>query len=261
MTKFWKKELSNISDNAIFGENCIVHSHCVIYDEVIIGDNCKIQSGVFIPNGVTIGDDVFIGPNVTFTNDKYPPSGNWSKTIVDTYVSIGAGATILPGITIGEGAKVGAGSVVTKDIPKNEIWIGNPAIPFGLRSSYPKLKYNKNIDTELANYICGFVDGEGSFGKSKNGKYLQFRFAIESDYRDKDLYGEIKKIFTTAKEYERRRETLVNKLSCHTMSLVVGNKQGLLEEVIPFFDTFELKGFKKIKYLRWREDYLNHINT
>ena len=130
-TKFYKKRLSNISKNAEIADGCIIHSHVVIYDDVIIGKNVKIQSGVFIPNGVIICDNAFIGPHVTFTNDKYPPSNGkgWLKTYVHDGASIGAGAIILPGITIGENAIVGAGAVVTKDIPEGEAWLGNPARP------------------------------------------------------------------------------------------------------------------------------------
>ena len=93
----------------------------------VIGDNCKIQSYVFIPSGVEIGDDCFIGPHVCFTNDKKPPSDNWSKTIVKKGAVIGAGAIILPGITIGENSIIGAGAVVTKDTLAGKTYVGNPA--------------------------------------------------------------------------------------------------------------------------------------
>lgn len=90
----------------------------------------KIEPFAFIPDGVEIEDDVFIGPHVCFTNDKFPPSHGkgWVKTLVKRGASIGAGAIILPGLTIGGKAKIGAGSVVTKDIPAGEVWYGNPAI-------------------------------------------------------------------------------------------------------------------------------------
>lgn len=125
-TKFWKQKLSNIG-KCIIGDNCVIHSHVWIGDRVKIGDNCKIQAFSFIPTGVRIGDNVFIGPRVTFTNDKYPPSGEWSATIVCDNVSIGAGAIILPGLTLGTGCKIGAGSVVTRDVPANVTVYGNPA--------------------------------------------------------------------------------------------------------------------------------------
>jgi acetyltransferase-like isoleucine patch superfamily enzyme len=129
-TKIWHEELSNIQDCEI-GEDCKIHSHCWIGEDVKIGNRVKIEAFAFIPPGVTIEDDVFIGPRVTFTNDKHPPSGreNWLKTFVREGASLGAGSTILPGITIGEHSKVGAGSVVTKDVPPYTVVCGNPAKP------------------------------------------------------------------------------------------------------------------------------------
>ena len=125
-TKFWHKELSNIGD-CIIGKNCTIHSHVWIADRVSIGNNVKIQAFSFIPQGVRIGNNVFIGPRVTFTNDKHPPSNEWLITIVSDDVSIGAGAVILPGLTIGKGAKIGAGAIVTKDVPEKTLVYGNPA--------------------------------------------------------------------------------------------------------------------------------------
>lgn len=107
----------------------MIHSHTWIGGKVKIGDKCKIQAFCFIPDGVTLGNNVFLGPSVVFTNDKHPPSGRkgWSETKVEDGVSIGANATILPGLTIGRGAMIGAGSVVTKNVPSGETWVGNPA--------------------------------------------------------------------------------------------------------------------------------------
>jgi len=125
-TKIWYEELSNIG-NCSIGNDCIIHSNVWIADGVIIGNRVKIQAFTFIPKGVVIEDDVFIGPRVTFTNDKYPPSANWSDTLIMKGASLGAGTIVIPGITIGEYARIGAGSVVTKDIPGGELWFGNPA--------------------------------------------------------------------------------------------------------------------------------------
>jgi UDP-2-acetamido-3-amino-2,3-dideoxy-glucuronate N-acetyltransferase len=112
------------------GKNCKVESFVYIEEGVAIGDNCKIKPHVYIPTGVTIEDDVFLGPNVTFTNDKYPRAkGDWKllKTIVRRGASIGAHSVILPGVEIGRGAVVGAGSVVTADVPDNVTVCGNAA--------------------------------------------------------------------------------------------------------------------------------------
>jgi len=117
--------------NAIIGRDCNVNAHCLIEGGVVIGDRVTIKSGNYIWAGITLEDDVFIGPNVTFTNDKYPKSKNkdfkLEKTTVCKGASIGGGAVILPGIRIGERAMVGAGAVVTKDVPDDITVIGNPA--------------------------------------------------------------------------------------------------------------------------------------
>lgn len=120
-----------ILKNAKIGNGCNINCHVFIENEVVIGNNVTIKPGVQIWDGITLEDSVFIGPNVTFTNDLFPRSKNidyeMKKTLVQKGASIGANATILGGVTIGENALIGAGSVVTKDIPANEIWIGNPA--------------------------------------------------------------------------------------------------------------------------------------
>lgn len=122
----WHSELSVILTDDI-GPECVIHAFVWIGKQVKIGAGTKIQAFAFIPTGVTIGNRVFIGPHVCFTNDKYPPSVNWSETIVEDDVAIGAGAVILPGLTIGRGAVVGAGAVVTKDVAAGQTVKGNPA--------------------------------------------------------------------------------------------------------------------------------------
>ena len=120
-----------ILKNAQIGKDCNINCNVFIENDVVIGDNVTIKPGVQIWDGITIEDNVFIGPNVTFTNDKHPVSKNKDFQILETIVkkgaSIGANSTILPGVTIYENAIVGAGSVVTKDIPAGETWFGNPA--------------------------------------------------------------------------------------------------------------------------------------
>lgn len=110
---------------AIIGTNCNICSHCFIENDVVVGNNVTVKCGVQLWDGVRIEDDVFIGPNVTFCNDKYPKSRNknWKKenVLVKKGASIGANATILPGVTIGENALIGAGSVITKDVAANQI--------------------------------------------------------------------------------------------------------------------------------------------
>ena len=119
-----------ILPKAQIGENCNICSHCLIENDVKIGNNITIKNGVQLWDGMSIEDDVFIGANVTFTNDKYPRSKQAFELlpiIIKKGASIGAGSSIIGGITIGEGAMIGTGSVVTKDVPAGELWFGNPA--------------------------------------------------------------------------------------------------------------------------------------
>lgn len=128
-TSIW--QFCVILPKAQIGENCNICSHCLIENGAVIGNNVTVKCGVQVWDGITLEDDVMVGSNVTFTNDKYPKSHNKEWELLPTRVckgaSIGAGSTILPGLTIGEGAMIGAGSVVTQDIPAGEMWAGNPA--------------------------------------------------------------------------------------------------------------------------------------
>jgi len=130
---------SHIRKGVVIGDDCIIGKGVFIDCNVRIGSRVKIQNNVSIFHGVTIEDGVFVGPHVCFTNDRFPrainPDGSlqsgadWKvlPTAVRKGASIGANATILPGIVIGERAMIGAGSVVTKNVPEDEIWVGNPA--------------------------------------------------------------------------------------------------------------------------------------
>lgn len=128
-TYIW--QYSIILKNAIIGENCNINCHVFIENDVVIGNNVTIKPGVYIWDGITIENDVMIGPNVTFTNDKLPRSKNrnykMELTTVKIGASIGAGATILCGIEIGAFALIGAGALVTKDIPERALVVGSPA--------------------------------------------------------------------------------------------------------------------------------------
>ncbi len=115
--------------NAKVGDNCNICSHCFIENDVVIGNNVTVKNGVYLYDGITVEDDVFIGPNATFCNDRYPKSKNkdfkLEPVVIKKGASIGANATILPGVTIGENALVGAGAIVTKDIEDNVKYINN----------------------------------------------------------------------------------------------------------------------------------------
>ncbi|MEK3675537.1 acyltransferase [Paenibacillus sp. FSL R10-2771] len=128
-TRIWA--FAHILPDVEIGRNCNINDHTFIENDVTIGDNVTIKSGVYIWDGARIGNNVFIGPNVTFTNDIRPRSKQYPseflKTLLDDYCSIGANSTIIAGNTIGKYAMIGAGSVVTTDIPNNTLWYGNPA--------------------------------------------------------------------------------------------------------------------------------------
>ena len=141
-TRVW--QFCVIFPDCEIGENCNICANVLIENKVRVGNNVTVKSGVQLWDGITLEDNVMVGPNVTFTNDMYPKAGNKDYKMLQTRVcrgaSIGANSTILPGVTIGEGAMVGAGSVVTRDIPARELWVGNPA---------RFVKTMKDIDNEL----------------------------------------------------------------------------------------------------------------
>ena len=120
-----------ILKGAVIGKNCNINCHTFIENDVTIGNNVTVKSGVYLWDGIQVEDNVFIGPNATFRHDKYPRSkqypGSFDKTILRFGCSIGANATILGGVVIGEYAIIGAGSVVTRTVPPHALVVGNPA--------------------------------------------------------------------------------------------------------------------------------------
>ena len=128
-TTVW--QFTVILAGAVIGENCNINCHCFIENDVILGNNVTVKSGTYLWDAIRIEDDVFVGPNVTFTTDKLPRSkqypDGYPTTLVKRGASIGGGAVVLPGITIGENAMVGAGALVTKDVPDNAVVAGSPA--------------------------------------------------------------------------------------------------------------------------------------
>ncbi|HLF16196.1 MAG TPA: acyltransferase [Candidatus Thermoplasmatota archaeon] len=128
-TRVWA--FVHILPGARIGTDCNICDHCFVEGDVQVGDRVTVKSGIYLWDGVRIGDDVFLGPNVVFTNDRYPRSrrqpGTFPETRIESGASIGANATLLPGVRIGSYAMVGAGSVVTKDVPAHAAMAGNPA--------------------------------------------------------------------------------------------------------------------------------------
>ena len=136
-TRIWA--FTHVLPNAVIGRDCNIGENVFIENDVMLGDRVTVKAGVQLWDGVTLEDDVFVGPNATFTNDRFPRSKQYpeafSKTIVRHGASIGANATILPGLTIGSKAMVGAGAVVTHSVPPNAIVVGNPARIVGYADS------------------------------------------------------------------------------------------------------------------------------
>jgi UDP-2-acetamido-3-amino-2,3-dideoxy-glucuronate N-acetyltransferase len=133
-TKIW--HFSHIMPGAVIGENCTIGQNVVISPRVVLGNNVKVQNNVSVYTGVICEDDVFLGPSCVFTNVINPRSfidrkDEFKKTLVKKGATIGANATILCGITIGEYAMIGAGSVVTKDVSPYALIVGNPGKPIG----------------------------------------------------------------------------------------------------------------------------------
>jgi len=146
-TKIW--HFSHIMSSCVIGENCNIGQNVVVSPEIVLGNNVKVQNNVSIYTGVTCDDDVFLGPSMVFTNVMNPRSAinrknQYAKTHVGKGASIGANATIVCGHNIGEFAFIGAGAVVTKDVPAYALVIGNPARQTGWMSEYGhKLKFDK----------------------------------------------------------------------------------------------------------------------
>jgi acetyltransferase-like isoleucine patch superfamily enzyme len=160
-TRIWA--FVHILAGARIGADCNICDHTFIENSVVVGDRVTIKSGVQLWDGVTLEDDVFVGPNATFTNDRFPRSKYHDKGIVNTVVragaSIGANATILPGLTIGECAVVGAGAVITRDVPAHAIVTGNPARITGyVGSTYTEPGRPGDLPQELGSY-AGRVHG------------------------------------------------------------------------------------------------------
>ena len=151
-TKIW--HWSHISEGAVIGDNCVFGQNVYVANKVLIGKNVKVQNNVSVYDNVVLEDDVFCGPSCVFTNVKNPRSavnrrGEYSLTKVSKGVSIGANATIVCGVTLGEYSFVGAGSTITKDTKPFSINVGSPAKQIGWMS-----KHGERIEFEEGEYLC-----------------------------------------------------------------------------------------------------------
>jgi len=198
---------AHVLPGAVIGEECNICDNVFIENDVMIGNRVTIKCGVQVWDGVSLEDDVFVGPNATFTNDLFPRSKQYpeqfARTIVRSGASIGANATLLSGITIGKNAMVGAGAVVTRDVPPNAIVVGNPAwikgyISSGKNAATPaSADIQKPVKPQVEGVeVCRLplvVDMRGSLLFAEYGQYLPFvpkRFFLVFDVRSKEVRGE-----------------------------------------------------------------------
>lgn len=199
-----------VLSGAVIGENCNICAQVLIENDVVIGDRVTVKSGVQLWDGVTIEDDVFIGPNVTFTNDRFPRSKQhpsvYDKTLIEKNASIGANATIIGGIKIARNAMIGAGAVVTKDVPPNAIVVGNPARISGYVNSRNETKSEVIQLSECdkafeASKVKGvglynlpiIKDLRGSLSFAEVDQYLPFtpqRYFLVYDVKSNEIRGE-----------------------------------------------------------------------
>lgn len=190
-TRIWA--FAHVLSGARVGKNCNLCDHVFVEGDVVIGDNVTVKCGVQLWSGLRIGDDVFIGPNATFTNDPFPRSkkylGRYPETVLEDGCSIGANATILPGVRIGRNAMVGAGAVVTQSVPPFAIVTGNPARISGyvgsagrLRSGTAAGKLRVTEGSVQTTSVRGVTlrrlphhaDMRGELGVAENGKEIPF---------------------------------------------------------------------------------------
>ncbi len=184
-TRIWA--FAHVLPGACIGRECNICDHVFIENDVIIGDRVTVKCGVSIWDGLRIEDDVFVGPNVAFTNDTFPRSkahpSKFPRTVVRRGASLGANCTILPNITIGTEAMVGAGSVLTRDVPPFAIVVGNPARIVGYVDAH-------NGDRGRATHIEPSVDGEPSRSLGVAGVSLH-RLIRADDLRGSLVSGEV----------------------------------------------------------------------
>ncbi len=203
-TRIWA--FVHVLPKAVIGEDCNLCDHVFVENDVRVGDRVTIKSGVQLWDGVVLEDDVFVGPNATFTNDTFPRSKQYPeqfrKTVIRRGASIGANATILPGVHVGINSVVGAGAVVTRDVPPHAIVVGNPARISGYVSSeqakkrQPQKVFSSatilNVGAQLIELPL-IVDLRGSLSFAEYGQHLPFepkRYFVVFDVPSVEVRGE-----------------------------------------------------------------------
>lgn len=208
-TRIWA--FAHVLDGARVGADCNICDHTFIEGGATVGDRVTVKCGVQLWDGVTLEDDVFVGPNVTFTNDPFPRSkehpAEYSRTVVQQGASIGANATILPGLSIGAKAMVGAGAVVTRDVPSRAIVTGNPAVVAGYvdtgkPGTETRLKSRANTQTAGDTSLVGGarliqmplvhdMRGDLTFGEiNQSLPFAPARYFLVFDVPSKEVRGE-----------------------------------------------------------------------
>lgn len=205
-TRVWA--FAHILPGAQIGAECNICDGVFIENQVVVGDRVTIKCGVQLWDGVTLEDDVFVGPNVSFTNDLFPRSkhhpAEFAKTLVCQGASIGANATILPGLTIGSHAMVGAGAVVTRNVPPYAIVYGNPACisgyvdTIGVGKVTPETTRDNEVKLQKVKGVTIYkmpviTDLRGSISVGEFGQHLPFlpkRYFIVFDVPSREVRGE-----------------------------------------------------------------------
>jgi len=182
-TRVWA--YAHILPGAKVGLNCNICDHTFIENDVVVGDRVTIKCGVQLWDGVRVSDDVFIGPNATFTNDPFPRSGQhleiFAQTVIQRGASIGANATILPGINIGEYAMIGAGAVVTHNVPPHAKVVGNPARIVGYVDALPE------------GVPAAMIPALPDEGPARFGEVTVYHMPLVDDLRGSLSYGEMQR--------------------------------------------------------------------
>lgn len=289
-TRVWA--FAHVLPGAVIGRDCNVCDGVFIENDVTVGDRVTIKCGVQLWDGVTLEDDVFVGPNVTFTNDPFPrskhPPAQFSRTTVERNASIGANATILPGIVIGRGAMVGAGAVVLKSVPSHAIVAGNPARIIGYVDSGPaavKSAVPAGLATSVASRVKGvqiyamprIEDMRGNLSVGEFGRNLPFvpqRYFLVFDVPSAEVRGEHAhrqchqflvcvhgRVSVVADDGARREEFLLDRpeIGLHVAPLVWATQYRYSSDAVLL--VFASHAYDPSDYIRDYDDFLRDMPT